>query len=1274
MGAVIPPVVKARKNSTGTTFVRPRINIIEGTNVTVTMTDDPTNNEIDIEIAASGGGGGGSGTVTNVSVTTANGISGTVATSTTTPAISLSLGDITPSSVNGVAISGSSAPTLSVTGASSISGTNTGDVANTAITTNPLSQFAVTTSSQLAGVISDETGSGSLVFGTSPTLTTPVLGAATATSINKVIINAPATSATLTIADGKTLTANNTLTFTGTDTSSIDFGSGGTVAYIGNNLSVFSSTTSAQLASIISDETGSGALVFASTPTLVTPILGVATATSINGLTITSSTGTLTVTNGKTASFSNTLTFTGTDASSIAFGTGGTVAYTANKLSAFSATSSSELAGVISDETGTGSLVFANTPTLTTPGIASFTNATHSHLNSAGGGTITADAVSDFDTRVRTSRLDQMAQPTADVSLNTHKLTGVANGTASTDAVNLSQLSAITSGLLVRNNCRLASTANITGTYVGSPTFTLTEVGFGALSIDGVTPSIGDRVLLKDQTDGKQNGIYTVTVVGDGGTSYVLTRATDFDSSAEILTGAYTFITAGSVNASYGYYLTTPATITLDTTSLSFSIFISASAYVGGAGLTLTGLTFAVGAGTGITVNADDVAVDTTVVATTTNVLTMSNKTFTAPVLGAATATSINKVAFTTPATSATLTIADGKTLTASNTLTFTGTDSSSIAFGTGGTVAYVANKLSAFAATTSAELAGVISDETGSGSLVFGAAPSIATLTLTGTTPLTVTQTVATTGSPKMVLFTGAAHTTLTASVEASDVVFNLARTVQWATGAITTQRAFYIQAPVYNTVGVATFTTSATFAVSGAPTTGGNVVLTNAYSIMSEGGNVCFTQNSNNTITIDFLGGNAVSTNRGVSFKGALSAAATTTNFVFNTTGTTRTAGKIFDIQNNVTSKFSIAWDGGTIITQSNNSSGAPAILTLSGGSHSTLTAAGAFTDVAFTLNRTVQMATGSVTTAKIINIVPPTLSFVGASVITNAATVYIENAPQAGTNATITNQYALYCAQGNVAFGGDVRFLQASTEFATIAAQSSTTYLIFRGNQSAAGTGSDTRFASSATRTAGYIVQFSNVNTVNNQWDFSGAHEMIQIAASGGTQFTEKLTSAAHTAQTASTESPEIIWDLSATKQFATGALTTQRSIKISAPTYSAVGASVITNAATLSINAAPTAGTNVTITNAYSIWVNAGNARFDASVISQGGTAIPAGGTAGSGYMFSSTANFGIFFGSGVPTLSAAKGSLYLRSDGAGVSTRAYINTNGSTTWTAITTVA
>ena len=147
---------------------------------------------------------------------------------------------------------------------------------NTSATIKVLTQTGDGTNGS-APVWTTSTGTGSVVFATSPSLTTPTLGVASATSINKVAFTAPATSATLTIADGKTLTASNTLTFTGTDSSSVAFGTGGTVVYTSNKLSVHASTSSSELAGVISDETGTGVLVFGTAPTFTTSIDGGAT-------------------------------------------------------------------------------------------------------------------------------------------------------------------------------------------------------------------------------------------------------------------------------------------------------------------------------------------------------------------------------------------------------------------------------------------------------------------------------------------------------------------------------------------------------------------------------------------------------------------------------------------------------------------------------------------------------------------------------------------------------------------------------------------------------------------------------------------------------------------------------------------------------------------------------------------------------------------------------------------------------------------------------------
>ena len=152
----------------------------------------------------------------------------------------------------------------------------------------------------------------------------------------------------------------------------------------------------------VTTSTGSGSVVLSTSPTLTTPFLGVATATSINGLTISTSTGTLTVTNAKTLSVSNTLTLAGTDSSTLNIGTGGTLGTAAFTASSAYQPVDATLTSISGKTlTGSGNLVCATSPTLTTPtlGAATATTvnnvtlttpATGSTLTIADGKTLTA--------------------------------------------------------------------------------------------------------------------------------------------------------------------------------------------------------------------------------------------------------------------------------------------------------------------------------------------------------------------------------------------------------------------------------------------------------------------------------------------------------------------------------------------------------------------------------------------------------------------------------------------------------------------------------------------------------------------------------------------------------------------------------------------------------------------------------------------------------------------------------------------------------------------
>jgi hypothetical protein len=153
----------------------------------------------------------------------------------------------------------------------------------------------------------------------------------------------------------------------------------------------------------------------------------------------------------------------------------------------------------------------------------------------------------------------------------------------------------LAAGLSPRTSCRAGTTAALTVTYnngasgVGA---TLTNAGAqAALSIDGVTLAVADRVLVKDQASTFENGIYTVTDIGSGATNWVMTRATDYDTPAsnEVVEGSYTIISQGTVNATNMFVETGAGPFTIGTTPIIFTAFNSAAGITVGTGLTKVG-------------------------------------------------------------------------------------------------------------------------------------------------------------------------------------------------------------------------------------------------------------------------------------------------------------------------------------------------------------------------------------------------------------------------------------------------------------------------------------------------------------------------------------------------------------------------------------------------------------------------------------------------------------------------------------------------------------
>ena len=200
--------------------------------------------------------------------------------------------------------------------------------------------------------------------------------------------------------------------------------------------------------------------------------------------------------------------------------------------------------------------------------------------------TLTASKISDFDTQVRTNRLDQLASATSTVS-------GV-TPTADAHFATKGYVDSVSEGLDVKQSCQVATTANIT---------IATALNSGD-SIDGVTLANGDRVLVKDQSVSSQNGIY---VVGD-----TPVRADDLATGADAA-GAFTFVEQGSTNADIGFVCTSnKGSAVVGTNNLAFSTFSSSGNVTAGDGLDKSGneLSVDLKANGGLVIESTELAVD----------------------------------------------------------------------------------------------------------------------------------------------------------------------------------------------------------------------------------------------------------------------------------------------------------------------------------------------------------------------------------------------------------------------------------------------------------------------------------------------------------------------------------------------------------------------------------------------------------------------------------------------------------------------------------------
>jgi phage-related tail fiber protein len=360
----------------------------------------------------------------------------------------------------------------------------------------------------------------------------------------------------------------------------------GNASTVTTNANLTGPITSVGNATSVASQTGTGSkFVMDTSPTiagaiLVTPNIGVATGTSFNSITG------LAVATPLVPGAATVGTSTLVARQDHVHPSDPATAVTSGPLAQFASTTSAQLAGVISDETGTGQLVFNNGPLLVAPSIGIATGVSFNSITGLSSTVPLMDGTAAVGYDFEVARADHVhPSDTSKLSLSGGVMTGsitIPTGqsitvadtpTLGTQVANKNYVDAVAAGLTWKNTVLVATTTNITRS--------------GTQTIDGIAVTVGTRVLVKNQTTSSENGIYVVS-------TSAWSRAADMDASTPIneFNGAAVLVTSGTSQSNTGWIVTSTVT-TVDTSPVTWAQF-SAAVLSAGTGVGISGNTISV--------------------------------------------------------------------------------------------------------------------------------------------------------------------------------------------------------------------------------------------------------------------------------------------------------------------------------------------------------------------------------------------------------------------------------------------------------------------------------------------------------------------------------------------------------------------------------------------------------------------------------------------------------------------------------------------------------